>query len=89
MTKIKRRLMVSHEIVMCSKELWQTVCQKEQFKEQRDVTEVSTVPYLESQNLWAAPTSGKACSGCYISLPLGQQRIVDFRVNCNTLRDAS
>lgn len=69
--------MVSPEIVMCSKELLQTVCQIEQFKEQRDITEVLRL-YLESQNLWAAPTSGKPCSGYYKSLLLGQQRIVDF-----------
>lgn len=43
MTKIKRRLIVSQEIVMCSRELWQTMCQMEQFKEQGDITEVLTI----------------------------------------------
>lgn len=58
MTKIKRRLMASQETVMCSRELWRTMCQMEQFKEQRDITEV-LLSCLESQNLWAAQTSGK------------------------------
>lgn len=40
MTKTKRRLIMSQEIVMCSGELWQTVCQMEQFEEHREISEV-------------------------------------------------
>lgn len=41
----------------------------EQFKEQRDITEVLLL-YLRSRDLWAAQTSVGTCFGYYKSLPL-------------------
>lgn len=59
---------MSQEIVMCSGELWQTVCQMEQFEEHREISEV----YCHDQKaeIYGQPDTRKACAGYYKSLPL-------------------
>lgn len=87
MTKPKRRLIMSQEIVMCSGELWQTVCQMEQFEEHREISVKCTV-MPRRLKFMGSLTSGKACAGYYKSLPLCQQRIINSTVNTDMLRVA-